>query len=40
VASRSKELKGSKAATSPAAVGFKEKLIRGIRKITFHMASW
>jgi DnaJ-class molecular chaperone len=38
VASRSKEFKGSKAATSPAAVGFKEKLIRGIRKITFHMA--
>ena len=30
VASRSKEFKGSKAATSPAAVGFKEKLIRGI----------
>ena len=29
VASRS-EFKGSKAATSPAAVGFKEKLIRGI----------
>ena len=40
VASRSNEFNGSKAPTSPAAVGFKEKLIRGIRKITFHMASW
>jgi DnaJ-class molecular chaperone len=34
------EFNGSKAATSPAALGFKEKLIRGIRKLTFHMAPW
>jgi DnaJ-class molecular chaperone len=34
------EVNGSKAATSPAPVGFKEKLIRGIRKLTFHMAPW
>ena len=40
VASRSNDFKGSKAPTSRAAVGFKEKLIRGIRKITFHMAPW
>jgi len=37
VASRSNEFNGSKAATSPAAVGFKEKLIRGIKKLTFYM---
>ena len=39
VASRSNDFKGSKAPTSRRAIGFKEKLIRGIRKITFHMAS-
>jgi DnaJ-class molecular chaperone len=40
VASRSTEFKASKAASPPAAFGLVEKLIRGIRKLTFHMASW
>ena len=35
-----KQFSGSKAITATAPVGFKEKLIRGIRKITFRMAPW
>jgi DnaJ-class molecular chaperone len=38
VTSRSKDFSGSKATTATALVGFKEKLIRGIRKLTSHMA--
>jgi DnaJ-class molecular chaperone len=39
-ASRSNDFKGSKAPTSPAAIGFAQKLIQGIRKLTFQMAPW
>ena len=35
VAFRSNDFKGFKAPTSPAAVGFTEKLIQGFRKLTF-----
>jgi len=37
--SRSRDFSGSKATTATAVVGFKEKLIRGIRKLTCHMVS-
>jgi DnaJ-class molecular chaperone len=39
VASRSNEFNGSKAATSPAAIGFAQKLIQGFRKLSFSRLS-
>ena len=39
VASRSNEFNGSKAATSPAAVGYAQKLIQGFRKLSFSRLS-
>ena len=40
VTSRSKGFSGSKATTATAAVRFKDKLIRSIRKLTFDMPHW
>jgi len=39
VASRSNDFKGSKAPTPPAAIGFSQKLIQGIRKLSFSRLS-
>jgi DnaJ-class molecular chaperone len=39
VASRSNDFKGSKAPTSPTAIGFAQKLIQGFRKLSFSRLS-